>query len=154
VISRRARSPARRRHARGWAALPVAGVLGGAGLAGVAALNLTGAFPSRHIDTGTVPLDAGTVPLAGSVAIPAPTAAASPAVVPARGPPALAGGVPQRLQLPASGIDATVLPVRVSPRGELGVPTNVSRLGWWAAGPLPGTPVGTCGPAPRAPALR
>lgn len=91
MISRRASSPARWRQARSWAALPVAGVLGGAGLAGVAALNLTGAFPSRHIDTGTVPLDAGTVPLAGSVAIPAPTAAASPAVVPARGPPALAG---------------------------------------------------------------
>jgi len=133
-VTLRRGAPAAPRWARRSAALPVAGILAGAGLAGVAGLQLSSAQRSPDID-------AGTVPLAGHVALLAPVPAASPGPTPA--PLARAGGIPRRLQLPAERIDAAVVPVQVSPRGELGVPFDVTRLGWWASGPLPGTPIGT-----------
>jgi len=52
-------------------------------------------------------------------------------------------GVPRRLQLPAAGVDAAVVPVGVGPSRELAVPGDVHLLGWWSSGPLPGSPAGT-----------
>jgi len=52
-------------------------------------------------------------------------------------------GAPRRLQLPAAGVDAAVVPVGVGPGRELAVPGDVHLLGWWSSGPLPGSPAGT-----------
>lgn len=56
---------------------------------------------------------------------------------------AAAAGPPARLALAAVGLNAPVDPVSMSAAGELGVPDNVHRLGWWAAGSEPGATEGT-----------
>lgn len=139
TVGRGGAFPARRRLARRRTALPVTGIVIGAGLAGFAGTKLATASPAPRID-------AGTVPASQPIALPAPVPTHTPSgslPVPATPPPALVVGAPQRLQLPASGVDAAIVPVRVDPGGKLGVPGDVTRLGWWSTGPLPGAPVGT-----------
>jgi len=46
------------------------------------------------------------------------------------------------LSIPAVGVEAPVVPVRIS-AGALGVPQDVRTLGWWTGGAAPGSALGT-----------
>ncbi|MDQ2729931.1 MAG: class F sortase [Actinomycetota bacterium] len=48
-----------------------------------------------------------------------------------------------RLVVPAAGVEAPVVAELVSRAGSLGVPDDPAVLGWWAAGPEPGSVRGT-----------
>lgn len=50
-------------------------------------------------------------------------------------PRATAGVAPQRLQIPAIGLDAAVVPVGLDRGGELRVPQRVQTVGWYRYGP-------------------
>ena len=58
---------------------------------------------------------------------------ASPTVAPAVVPPV-------RLDLPASGVSAPIDPVGVADDGQMALPDDVSRVGWYRFGPEPGSP--------------
>jgi sortase (surface protein transpeptidase) len=45
-----------------------------------------------------------------------------------------------RIAVPALGIDAAVDPVGVDPDGQMAIPADVGRVGWYRFGPVPGTP--------------
>ena len=49
---------------------------------------------------------------------------------------------PVRLSIPARGIEAPVDPVGVEPEGEMTLPADVDRVGWYRFGPAPGAPEG------------
>ena len=49
---------------------------------------------------------------------------------------------PVRLSLPARGIEAPIDPVGVEPEGEMTLPEDVDRVGWYRFGPVPGAPEG------------
>lgn len=55
----------------------------------------------------------------------------------------LAGNVPQRIDIPALGVDAPVDQVTTSATGSLGVPQNPARTGWWSGGAQLGAATGT-----------
>jgi sortase (surface protein transpeptidase) len=63
-----------------------------------------------------------------------PTATTRPAV------PSAAEEVPApiRLAVPALGVDTTVDPVGVAPDGQMEIPEDVDRVGWYRFGPAPG----------------
>jgi hypothetical protein len=50
---------------------------------------------------------------------------------------------PQRLRLPALGVDAAVIPVGLEAGGALTIPGDARVIGWWSTGAAPGSPVGT-----------
>ncbi|HEY0716751.1 MAG TPA: class F sortase, partial [Streptosporangiaceae bacterium] len=50
--------------------------------------------------------------------------------------------VPVRLEIPAIGVDAPVLPTGVEAGGWLAVPPDPADVGWWAGGAFPGEPGG------------
>lgn len=50
---------------------------------------------------------------------------------------------PTRLAVPALGIDAAVDAVGVEPGGDMTIPEDVSRVGWYRFGPAPGAPEGS-----------
>jgi hypothetical protein len=54
-----------------------------------------------------------------------------------------AGSVPVRLELPARGTDAPVVPVSTGPDGGLAVPEAPRTVGWWEPGALAGSGAGT-----------
>ncbi|GAB3351880.1 class F sortase [Modestobacter lapidis] len=78
-------------------------------------------------------------PVTGPLPDRLPTATARPAA------PAPAATVvpPVRLSVPALGIDAPVDPVGVEPEGEMTLPGDVDRVGWYRFGPAPGAAEGT-----------
>lgn len=45
---------------------------------------------------------------------------------------------PVRLQVPALGVDTAVEPVGVAPDGQMVIPDDVARVGWYRFGPAPG----------------
>ncbi|WP_420121700.1 class F sortase [Nakamurella sp.] len=45
---------------------------------------------------------------------------------------------PDRVRIPALGVDAAVTPVGVAQDGEVEVPEDVSTVGWYRFGPVPG----------------
>ncbi len=45
---------------------------------------------------------------------------------------------PARLQVPALGVDSVVDPVGVAPDGQMAIPEDVDRVGWYRFGPAPG----------------
>ena len=47
--------------------------------------------------------------------------------------------VPVRLVVPSLGVDAPVEPVGVRDDGQMALPEDVDRLGWYRFGPVPGT---------------
>jgi hypothetical protein len=56
----------------------------------------------------------------------------------------LEGPAPRTLELPfGGGISAPVDPVGVSPEGELGIPEDPNRLGWWDGSAAPAAGTGT-----------
>ncbi|WP_324275346.1 class F sortase [Blastococcus brunescens] len=44
-----------------------------------------------------------------------------------------------RLAVPALGVDTLVDPVGVEPDGQMTIPAEVDRVGWYRFGPAPGT---------------
>jgi sortase (surface protein transpeptidase) len=71
-----------------------------------------------------------------ATASPPVTSAASPAP----GPPAPSTAVPDRLRLPAIGVDAHVESVGTTRQNAMDVPTDLHDVGWYAAGIRPGQP--------------
>lgn len=71
----------------------------------------------------------------GAPAVPAAAAAVAPA--PAPDPRVLP---PIRIEAPAIAVDAPVDPLGVTDSGELQVPGDYQRVGWWAGGASPGAP--------------
>jgi hypothetical protein len=69
--------------------------------------------------------------------------------VPRRTGPAVAGirpdgsFVPDRVRVPALGVDAPALRVSVGGSGALTLPEDPRTIGWWGAGAAPGAPLGT-----------
>jgi hypothetical protein len=51
-------------------------------------------------------------------------------------------GVPNHLTIPALKVAADVVPVKVT-SGLFGVPTAITKVGWWPRGGTPGAPRGT-----------
>ena len=47
---------------------------------------------------------------------------------------------PVRVELPARGLDVPVDPVGTAPDGQMAVPDDVDRAGWYRFGPAPGAP--------------
>ena len=47
---------------------------------------------------------------------------------------------PVRLEAPALGVDTAVDPVGVEPDGQMTIPAEVDRVGWYRFGPAPGAP--------------
>jgi sortase (surface protein transpeptidase) len=45
---------------------------------------------------------------------------------------------PDRIRIPAIGLDAVVVPVGVAPNGEMEVPPSISQVAWYRHGPRPG----------------
>jgi hypothetical protein len=80
---------------------------------------------------------AGTPPTAARPPVVAPPA---PGAAPARTAPV---SPPARLLVPALGVDAPVDPVGVTDRGDLVIPEEVDRVGWYRFGPAPGAPAGS-----------
>jgi sortase family protein len=106
-----------------------------AGLALVAAVGITTAVaihPDDHLRklAIAVPISIGNVPTAPSSA-------------PARPAPPAAPLIPNRVRIPALGVDSRVVPVVVDRVGALGVPRDPHVIGWWADGAKPGAPSGT-----------
>ncbi len=56
---------------------------------------------------------------------------------PAAAPPAVA---PARVTVPAHGLDVPVEPVGTRPDGQMAIPDDVDRAGWYRFGPVPGAP--------------
>jgi LPXTG-site transpeptidase (sortase) family protein len=52
-------------------------------------------------------------------------------------------GVPARLLIPAIGVDAPVDAVGVDANGDMAVPGQVRRIGWYRFGAKPGSPAGS-----------
>ena len=80
-------------------------------------------------------------PSASSSPVPAPTAPRSLPTVSTR--PATpveqeTGPAPVRLSAPALGVDSVVDPVGVEPDGQMTLPADVARVGWYRFGPAPG----------------
>ncbi|MGY1737823.1 class F sortase [Geodermatophilus sp. SYSU D00684] len=70
----------------------------------------------------------------------APPPAPGPAVRDAAPAPAPAVVPPARLQVPALGVDAPVDPAGVAADGQMALPDDVARAGWYRFGPAPGAP--------------
>jgi hypothetical protein len=81
------------------------------------------------------PTSAPTLPAAPDVAPAVATRPAAPVAAPAVVPPV-------RLSVPARGIEAPVDPVGVEPAGEMTLPQDVDRVGWYRFGPPPGAAEG------------
>ncbi|MBW3615547.1 MAG: class F sortase [Actinobacteria bacterium] len=79
-------------------------------------------------------MSAAVAPL-GAPAVPAAAAAVAPASAPDPG--VLS---PIRIEVPAIAVDAPVDPLGVTDSGELQVPADYQRVGWWADGASPGAP--------------
>jgi LPXTG-site transpeptidase (sortase) family protein len=52
--------------------------------------------------------------------------------------PAPAGEHPERLRIPAIGVDAPVIDLGLNDDGTLEVPSDFDETGWWSGGPMPG----------------
>ena len=52
--------------------------------------------------------------------------------------PAVDAPAPVRLQVPALGVDTAVDPVGVEDDGQMSIPVDVDRVGWYRFGPVPG----------------
>lgn len=93
------------------------------------------------------PAAAPPTPPATAAAEPAtPPVPASPAAVPVRPatpPPPAAPVLPVRVRVEGAGIDAAVDPVGVAADGQMELPPDPNRLGWYRFGATPGSPAGS-----------
>jgi sortase family protein len=78
----------------------------------------------------------------GTAPVPTPPPAPGPDVVVRDAAPAAAAEVvaPVRLAVPARGVDVAVDPVGVTADGQMALPDDVDRAGWYRFGPVPGAP--------------
>lgn len=67
-----------------------------------------------------------------------PLATSSSIVKPVKVPSIIPAFYPVRLKIPSLGIDANVQELGVNAKGALGVPSNFTDVGWYAAGTIPG----------------
>jgi hypothetical protein len=112
------------------AAIAVLGLAVAVGVPTVWSLNqapATAGPPVEEVLEPTPPARPPTTPLPPLV--PAPDAAPRP-VAPAP--------EPVRVAVPSLGIDAAVDPVGVDPDGQLTIPADIGRVGWYRFGPVPG----------------
>ena len=86
--------------------------------------------PAAAASVGSVPPAAPDVPTG-----PGPSATATPSPSPSPSP-------PTAIRIPALGVRAAVVPV-LAPGGALDVPADPQVIGWWSAGPRPGSAAGT-----------
>jgi hypothetical protein len=77
-------------------------------------------------------------PSSPSVAAAQPGGLPTPAARPAAPPAETQRPVPVRLAVPGRGVDAAVDAVGVQPDGQMTLPEDVDRLGWYRFGPAPG----------------
>lgn len=106
----------------------------------VVGVRLASAAPTAEVaDAGDLPVVPRVISTAAPTSTATPTAAPTPAAAPV---PALAAP-PVRLTLPAAGVDAVVVPVGVERSGQLQLPGDSRRVGWWTGGAAPGDPSGT-----------
>jgi hypothetical protein len=77
-------------------------------------------------------------PSSPSVAAAQPGGPPTPAARPAAPPTETQPPVPVRLAVPGRGVDAAVDAVGVQPDGQMTLPEDVDRLGWYRFGPAPG----------------
>ena len=125
---------------------PAAALIAGLALAGGAAAGYALTRPPGH-DYGTVPSPAASVHAAS---VPSPVASASASASASAGASVSASGgltvsavrVPDRLEIPAIGVDAPVSPTGVQAGGTLAIPPDPADVGWWAGGGYPGGPSG------------
>ena len=79
-----------------------------------------------------------------------PSQSPSPAPAPARttepatpAPAPAPAGTPVRVQVPALGVDSSIIPVGVDDNGQLDIPEDVQTVGWYRFGPAPGSAQGS-----------
>ena len=112
--------------------------LGAAGLlVGVALLAVVTALALSG-DQGAGPPVGATVRLGGGDIIPSGQAPARHKVRAHR--PARRAPRPVRIEIPAIGVRAPVIPLGLNPDRSLEVPSDPNRTGWWTGGPRPGEP--------------
>ena len=70
----------------------------------------------------------------------APTTAPAPAPTPESAP---APSTPVRVQIPALGVDTSIVPVGVDDNARLEIPDDVQTVGWYRFGPAPGAAQGS-----------
>lgn len=72
---------------------------------------------------------------------PGPAATAAPLDTPATPlAPEVQAADPERIRIPAIGVDAAVVPLGLRDDGHIEVPTDFDEVGWWVDGPEPGEP--------------
>ena len=136
LVDGRAASAARpcRRVRRRWQGRVAAAAVLLAGLAltcgGGLLLTAGTAAPAAAVSVGSVPPAAPDVPTGSG-----PSATATPMPSPSPSP-------PTAIRIPALGVRAAVVPV-LAPGGALDVPADPQVIGWWSAGPRPGSAAGT-----------
>jgi hypothetical protein len=111
----------------------------------VLACGLTLTVGTPAIWAGTTPSTAAGPPLSSLVASSPATepAPSRPGVHPADPTPEAPAAAPVRLTVPDVGIDAPVDPFGVTPGGQLQLPDDVHRVGWYRFGPAPGQSQGS-----------
>jgi sortase (surface protein transpeptidase) len=57
--------------------------------------------------------------------------------------PAAVAGPPVRIEIPALDVNTTIVPVGVDPGGLMEIPQDVSTVGWYRFGPVPGSASGS-----------
>ncbi|PFG41134.1 sortase family protein [Georgenia soli] len=121
---------------RGWSL--VLGVVGAVlVLVGTLLLVRPQVVGARPFEVATPTSPAGPAVLVGDAEYRAGEVPAAVAVAP------LSPVPPGRLEFPSVGVDAEVVPVGVLPSGDLQLPEDPARVGWWAGGALPGESRGT-----------
>lgn len=87
---------------------------------------------------GSTPTSTVAVPTATPTPVPPPpTATPIPRPTPS---PTPVLGRPQRLRIPRIAVDAPVVPVGITPAGEIEPPPGPHLVGWYAGSPMPGAP--------------
>ncbi|MCZ2835828.1 class F sortase [Modestobacter sp. VKM Ac-2985] len=101
--------------------------------AGVTVEQAIDAPPSTPAPSSAAPSPSGAVP-------PSAPALDLPPVTTRDAAPTVAAPVPApvRVSLPAQGVDAPLDPVGVAPDGQMELPEDVDRVGWYRFGPVPG----------------
>ena len=120
------------RRAAGWTTL----------VAGLCALAVGLVLVLRPADA---PADAGVLaPVPAAPSAPAPASSVPPASAPATRAPQLAAlWTPTRVSIGRLRVEAPVDAAGVTARGDLDVPEDPDRLGWWIGSALPGSRTGT-----------
>lgn len=124
-----------RRTAAALAAVAVLAVVAGGCAGGGATVSAAGGAPSPVVpapDAATTAPDAATT--APDAATPAPAESTGPRPI------RVEETVPVRLRIPAIGVDSALETLRRADDGRLAAPDDWQSAGWFAGGPVPGSP--------------